>query len=134
MARLIDTSVLITVERGSQPLTSLQVDPEPLAVASITAAELLVGIHRANTPQRRLRRETYVEDILTQLVVVPFDLTAARTHARIWAELVRRGQLIGAFDLQIAATALTHGYAVVTENTREFQRVPGLTVHDSRTG
>ncbi|HLH21188.1 MAG TPA: PIN domain-containing protein [Chloroflexota bacterium] len=55
-------------------------------------------------------------------------LVAARVHARIWSDLATIGQPIGAHDLLIAATALAHGYAVLTNNLREFQRVAGLVV------
>ena len=52
----------------------------------------------------------------------------ARVHAEIWAQLAARGELIGAHDLWIAATALAHGMGVVTGNDTEFARVPGLRV------
>ena len=54
----------------------------------------------------------------------------AEVHARVWADLERRGQTIGAHDLLLAATALAGGLGVVTLNEREFSRVPGLTVHN----
>jgi tRNA(fMet)-specific endonuclease VapC len=52
----------------------------------------------------------------------------ARVHADIWAQLAAKGQLIGAHDLWIAATALAHGMGIATGNVDEFQRVPGLRV------
>jgi len=130
MAQLVDTNVFIAIERrGDTPaaLTSLGRD-EPLAIASVTASELLFGVHRANTSERRTRRETFVEAILAAFPVLPFDLLAARTHARIWAYLATTGQLIGERDLMIAAIALTHGYDVLTDNVGEFARIPGLNV------
>ena len=60
--------------------------------------------------------------------VLPFDLLVARVHARVSAQLLDAGRLIGAHDLLIAATALAHGYAVLTQNLRDFRRVPGLDV------
>lgn len=59
---------------------------------------------------------------------MPFDIKAAHSHAAIWAELSRRGQLIGAHDLIIAATALALDYGVITLNEQEFRRVPDLRV------
>jgi predicted nucleic acid-binding protein len=50
----------------------------------------------------------------------------ARVHADIWAQLTARGEVIGAHDLWIAATALAHGMGLATGNTREFKRIPGL--------
>ena len=61
-----------------------------------------------------------VKTILGLVPVIPFDLIVARTHARIWAELAAADQPIGAHDLLIAATALAHGYAVLTVNVQDF--------------
>ena len=128
MALLIDASVVISLERRGFASSDVNVvaPGESLAIATMTVAELLVGVHRAETPARRLQRETYVEGVLSLLPLVPFDLAAARTHARVWADLAARGTPIGPNDLVIAATALAHGYEVLTDNLREFARVPGL--------
>lgn len=130
MAQLIDSSVFIALERRKQPLGTLSmvVPDEPVALASITASELLAGVHRADTQERQLRRQAFVEAILEVITVVPFDLRVARIHAQIWSRLLASGHTIGAHDLLIAATAMTHGYAVLTDNTREFYRVKGLEV------
>ena len=130
MAQLIDTSIFIALERRGQPFNALALatPDEPVALASITASELLAGVHRADSMARRLRREAFVEAILGLIPVLPFDLRVARAHAQLWAQLAAAGQLIGAHDLLIAATALAHGYAVLTQNLRDFQRVPGLVV------
>lgn len=130
MAQLIDSSIFIALERRGQALSALveSVPDEPVALASITASELLIGVHRADTPTRRLRRQAFVEAILESVPVLAFDLRVARTHAEIWSQLAAAGQVIGAHDLLIAATARTHGYAVLTHNPREFGRVPDLVV------
>ena len=101
---------------------------DPLGLASMTASELLTGVHRADTPERRRRRELFVETFLLRLPVLPFDLNAARIHARVWAHLTATGQMISTNDLVIAATALAHGYDVLTDNIRHFERVTGLVV------
>src|SRR5258706_375778 len=62
---------------------------------------------------------------------LPFDLAQARVHARIWADLQTRGQMIGPHDLQIGAAALALGHEVATLNVQEFQRVTGLKVVDA---
>ncbi len=130
MAQLVDSSVFIGLERsGRAPSTFAALSPtEPMAIASVTASELLTGIYRANTVDRRTRRENFVEAVLAAIPVLPFDLHVARVHARLWAQLAAVGQLIGDYDLIIAATALTHGYDLVTDNLRHFERVSGLTV------
>lgn len=130
MAILIDSSVFITVERRGFPpdfvLTLIR--NEEGAMASVTASELLVGVHRADTSARRVRREAFVEAILVAIPVVPFDLGTARVHAQLSAQLAATGRPIGAHDLLIAATALAKGYRILTDNLRDFQRVPGLAV------
>ena len=101
---------------------------ERFAISSVTAAELLVGVDRANSPQLREQRVRIVERVLSDLPVLPYDLPVARIHARLWAQLAMAGTIIGDRDLMIAATALTHGYDVLTHNVRHFARVPGLVV------
>lgn len=132
MAVLIDSSVFIALERGHRAIETLvEIVPgdQLLALAAITASELLTGVHRADTAQRRARRQAFVETVLEAVPVVPFDLLAARTHAELWARLAAAGTPIGAHDLLIAATAVSHGYGVLTDNVRHFERVPGLEVH-----
>ena len=65
---------------------------------------------------------------ISKLPIVPFGLTEARHHARIWAQLESRGERIGAHDLLVAATALSLRYDLATLNQSEFRRVPGLTL------
>ncbi len=128
MARLTDSSVFIELERRGQPLSALEasIPGEAVALAAITASEPLSGVYRAAPSLRRSRRKSFVTTLLEAFPVLPFDLTAARLHARLLADLTATGQLIGLNDLMIAATALVHGYDVLTFNVREFERVPGL--------
>jgi len=99
---------------------------ETVAVAAITASELLHGCNRASDPGTRARRAAFVDALLDALPVLPFGLPEARRHAELWAELAREGRMIGPHNLLIAATALAQGHALVTINQREFSRVPGL--------
>ena len=130
MAVLIDSSVLITWERRGLTAADLLalVPDERSAIASITASEFLVGVYRANTPERREKRAAIVELVLVTFQVLAFDLAAARVHARLAAALFSSGGAIGDHDLIIAATALAQGYDILTDNPRDFDRVPGLTV------
>ena len=128
MALILDSSVFIAHERRgdiANVLTSTA-SGEPVAMAAITVSELLVGVHRADSTERRLKREAFVEAILEQVPIVPFDTLVARVHALLWAQLTATGQMIGAHDLLIAATAVAYDYTVLTINVRDFQRVPGL--------
>jgi len=128
MGLIVDTSVLIAAEKRRFDLGRLFADnpKELFYIASITAAELLHGVERAQPAARRKARSTYVESILDSLEVIDFDLAVARRHAALWASLEKAGRVIGAYDLLIAATALHFDYAVVTLNMSEFQRANGL--------
>lgn len=130
MGTLIDSSVLIAAERRALDLDAAMVAhaEEPVAIAAITAAELLHGVHRAVTATQRQRRESFVERLLAVLPVVPFDLVAARIHASLWATIAAKGAPVGAHDLLIAATAIAAGYRLATRDRRSFGRIPGLEV------
>lgn len=125
---VIDTSVFVAMERSELdfPRPGEQHHERTVAIAAITASELLHGVHRADTAIRRSRRERFVEDILTKLPVLPFDAAVARVHSRIWADLRARGTLIGAHDLLIAATVVHHEAVLWTANARDFGRIEGL--------
>ena len=132
MAVLIDASILIEVERGRLDLEHhVARRPEETSFLSlITASELLHGVHRATRPEVRARRSAFVEGILERFPLLAVDLATARAHARIWAEFMSRGTLIGPHDLWLAATCIAHGLTMVTANVREFTRVPGLVVEN----
>ena len=130
MATLIDSSVLIAIERQQLSLNTALIEhgEEVVAIAAITASELLHGVYRAKTSKLRARRERFVEQVLANVAIVPFDVAVAQIHARLWAELASKGITIGAHDLLIAATALAIGYTVATRDDRSFPRIPGLSV------
>ena len=136
MAVLIDASILIEVERGRlrlEPYVARYQDEECF-LSVVTASELLHGVHRAERAEVRTRRSAFVEAILERFPVLPVDLTSARAHARVWAELRQAGAMIGPHDLWLAATCLAHGLTMVTANVREFERVEGLAVEVWRDG
>lgn len=128
MATLIDSSVLIAVEREELDLDALaeRFRDESIAIAAITASELLHGVHRATKPAQRTRREAFVEHILNELPVLPFDLVVARIHARLWSQLAAKGVSVGAHDLLIGATALAFDFDVATHDKRGFSKIPEL--------
>jgi len=130
MATLIDSSVLIAAERGLLEIDEISVSlaKEDVALSAVTASELLHGLHRARTAAQRHRRQAFVEGLLAQLPVIPFDLTVARVHASLWAGLSGRGVAVGERDLMIAATAISKGYSIATRDERSFPRIPGLKV------
>lgn len=131
MARLIDTTVLIDMERKGRRLSALQdlLAGEFIAISSVSAAELLLGIERADSPERRQKREAFIATVFLEIPILSFDLRVARVHARVAAFLLDSGQPIAQHDVMIAATALAHGYSMLTHNLRHFERVPGLVVN-----
>lgn len=130
MATLIDSSVIIDAQRGRLDLADVAArSPEAtLAIAAIAASELLVGLHLLRDGGKKARAEAFVEAVLADLPIVPFDLLCARAHAALSAELRRKGATIGAHDLMIAATAVARGSSVATSDQRSFSRIPGLKV------
>ena len=131
MAQVIDSSVFVALDRQGALLDGFEtlMGGEPFAIASITASELLEGVYRTREASQRRRRLDFIEAVLGLVPTLPFDLQSVRTHARLVTDLSSRGQLIGANDLVIAATALTLGYSVLTHNLRHFEQVPGLVVN-----
>lgn len=130
MGLLIDSSSLIAAERGELDLeVALDEDLDAeVAIAAISAAELLHGVHRLKGGVKQAKAERFVERLLDRLTVIPFDLEAARVHARLGAELAAKGAPVGAHDLIIAATAVAIDFAVATRDLRSFPRITGLTL------
>jgi tRNA(fMet)-specific endonuclease VapC len=132
MGLILDTSVLVAAERREFQITAFLVAQPvaPVRLAAVTYSELLHGLERAADAQIRARRRRFIEGILSLTGIVGFNQREAELHARLWANLESRGQIIGAHDLQIAATALSLDYSLATLNLREFSRVPGLKLAD----
>ncbi|PYK92251.1 MAG: VapC toxin family PIN domain ribonuclease [Verrucomicrobia bacterium] len=128
MGVIFDTSVLIALERGAlDPDRLVQGrEQEPFGISVISAAELLHGVHRADTQKRRIKRSSYVEKVLELYAIYPFELGAARIYAELWATLQRKGVRIGAHDLMIAATAISLGWTVATLDLRDYRKIEGL--------
>ena len=128
MGRLIlDTSVLIGMERGTGRAFDAIADDDDVAIAAITAAELLVGVARA-TGRRRAARSAFVEQLLEIVPVVDYTIATARAHADLLAATAKAGVPRGAHDLIIGATAAATGHAVVTTDPRGFDGLPGVEV------
>ncbi len=128
MAVLIDTSILIAYERGTLDVTSHVggKEDETFFLSVISASELLHGVHRAQQPGVRARRLAFVESILARFPLLEIDLSVARAHAELWSNLSREGKMIGVHDSWMAATCIAYSLTLITANTREFERVPGL--------
>jgi tRNA(fMet)-specific endonuclease VapC len=130
---LLDTDVVIHYLKGDLAIVARirNASRGELAIPAIVVYELEYGTLRAKLGARR-RRE--LEAGLQYIQHVPFDSAAAMAAARIRVELEKRGVTIGPLDLLIAGTAVSRGAALVTNNTAEFSRVPGLRVLDWKSG
>jgi len=126
---MLDADVIIRGEKGTFDLATWmsQHGTEGFEVAAITVAELWHGVERASGAHRA-KREQYVRTILEELPKIPYTETTALEHARIWAALESAGQMIGDYDLIVAATAIERGSTVATFNKRHFERIEGLKV------
>jgi tRNA(fMet)-specific endonuclease VapC len=126
VARLIlDSGALIALERGTAEETDVLPSDADVAISPITASELLVGVELADG-ERRARRQTLVEGVLERVEIISFDLTIARHHAVLLAHVRASGQLRGAHDLQIAATAKATGRTILTTDRNAFEALPGI--------
>lgn len=130
MGLIFDTTEIIHLERNAGRIRELinSAGDEQFGISIITVSELLHGAERATNEAIRIKRQAFVEGVLEQFPVLPFDMPAARVHARIWALLAKRGKLIGAHDLIIAATAISLDYEIVTSNTKDFAKIDGLRI------
>jgi tRNA(fMet)-specific endonuclease VapC len=129
MGMMVDTNVFIRFERSGKPIDLSSWEPsQKVYISVVTVSELLMGVHHANTEERRQRRSAFVEAVISGVGVLDFTTAAARIHAEIYTELAKKGQMIGAHDFIIAATARCHGLSLLTDNVDEFSRVPGLRV------
>jgi predicted nucleic acid-binding protein len=134
MGVILDSSVAIAAERRGDIVEQLieqivnRIGDQEAALSAIGLTELIHGIYRARTPEVRLRRESFLNELLADLTVYPYTKETALLAGKIDGEQQSRGVVIPFGDLLIGATALSVGYQVLTGNPRDFQCVPGLSV------
>lgn len=124
---ILDTGVLIAVERGKLIIDHVIDEDDDLAIAAITVAELLVGVELADRDHRQ-RRQDLVDDLLSAIPIEPYGHATARAHARLLAHVKRAGKPRGAHDLIIAATAVATGRSVLTpDSAADWTELPEVT-------
>lgn len=129
MRYLLDTDTCIYVinHRPESVLVQfLAHEEDGIGISSITASELYFGVRKTGSA----RNLAALERFLAPLLVADYDLAAAQAYGQLRAQLERKGTPIGPFDMQIAAHALALGVTLVTNNLREFRRVPGLALEN----
>ena len=131
MTYLLDTNICVSYLRGQSTgkiaarlSAARQGD---IVLCSVVAAELLYGGHRSSRPSETINQ---VRQFCSRFRSLPFDDASAEEYGRIRAALASIGKPIGPNDLMIAAIALANGVTLVTNNTAEFGRVPGLSIED----
>jgi predicted nucleic acid-binding protein len=133
---VLDSSVLVAAERAKLATPevirgirdSAAVGDAPIVISVLTVAELAHGIYRANSPERRERRQQFLDELKAQIPIHPITEATAVIIARAGAEQAAKGIKLPLGDLIIGACALELGYAVATRNIRDFDRIPGLKV------
>ena len=125
---ILDTCICVEFLRGRLSIGYQMMRRSPASLFKIPAmavGELLLGAEKAPEKWQALERRS-VEVFLESFDVVPFDEKCARAYSRLRADLEARGCRIGEIDMEIAATALANQAVLVTNNVKEFGRVPGL--------
>jgi predicted nucleic acid-binding protein len=131
---MLDSTAAVAAERqgnnARQLLESVarETGDEGIAVSVITVLELAHGITRADTLERRERRQRFLDELLTGVPVQPVTVPIALRAGQIDGQSQAKGVRIPLSDLLIGATALELGYGVGTANIRHFQLIPGLNV------
>lgn len=126
---MLDTNIVIYVikRRPEELLNTFNAYSGQMCISSMTLAELIHGVEKSSLPERNRRN---VEDFVSRLDVLSYDDSAAAHYGDIRADLERKGAIIGINDLHIAGHARSQGLILITNNTKEFQRVEGLRIID----
>ncbi|MCB8946151.1 MAG: type II toxin-antitoxin system VapC family toxin [Ardenticatenaceae bacterium] len=130
MKYMLDTNICIYLikRKPAQVLKKFQIyDLGDICVSSITVAELQYGVEKSQHPKQN---QTALDLFLSPLIIVDFDTSAAQHYGQIRANLESLGTPIGVYDLLIAGHAQSLGITLVTNNTREFTRVPKLSIEN----
>lgn len=130
---LLDTNTVSYFLRNHSPALSsrlLGMAPESLVISVVTAGELQFGLKRLGSGQRAAALGQRLAHILESFATLPLPPEAGEHYAATRAHLEAQGTPIGGNDLWIAAHALAGDMTLITNNLREFQRVPGLRVED----
>lgn len=134
MGLILDSSVLISAERqgwnARQMLAAIArtVGETEVALSVVTLIELAHGAARADTAERKAKREQFIQELLTALPIHPVTVPIALHAGQIDGENQAKGVRLPLADLLIGLTALELGYNVATGNLRHFQRILGLSV------
>lgn len=126
MRYMLDTNICIysIKHKPEQVFLRLQEhEPADICISSVTYAELVHGVEKSQAIEKN---RLALALLLANIEILNFDANAAESYGKIRADLEKQGTPIGALDMMIAGHAKSLNYTVVTNNTKEFNRVPGL--------
>jgi len=126
---LLDTNIVIYVlkRRPVEVLAVFNANASRMAISSITLSELMYGAEKSLNVNRNLEA---IEEFVSHLDVLPYDAKASQHYGQIKATLERKGEIIGENDIHIAAHAISQGLILVSNNVKEFNRVPNLALEN----
>ena len=123
---MLDTNICIYIIKNRPKSVKekfKEFDVGELCISSITVSELMYGAYKSEYTEKNLQA---INAFLMPFDIVNYDYMASVEYGKIRANLEKRGQVIGGMDMQIAAHALSLNFTLVSNNTREFERVDGL--------
>jgi tRNA(fMet)-specific endonuclease VapC len=121
----LDTTFLIDAERVGGALDDVIDDNDDVAMATITVAELRVGVELCRG-KTRMSRQKFLDDVFANVPMIDYDLDVADAHAQLLVFVRQQGRPRGAHDLVIAATALASQRTVLTADQKAFAELPGI--------
>ncbi len=127
---LLDTNICIYFMKNMYPTLStklLSCDPSELIISSVTIFELEYGAEKSNWGDRTRQKLAL---FLAPFTILPFSIEDAICAGKLRGYLEKQGNIIGPYDLQIAAQGLSRDLTLVTHNMGEFSRVPNLMLED----
>ena len=130
MRYMLDTNICIYAikHKPEKVFQKLQeVDPEDVCVSSITYAELMHGVEKSAVIEKN---RLALSMLFANIEILNFDVDAANCYGKIRADLEKKGTPIGPLDMMIAGHTMSKGYIVVTNNVKEFSRVPNLKIEN----
>ena len=128
MRYMLDTNICIYAikHKPEKVFNELQKhDPSDVCISSVTYAELVHGVEKSAAVEKN---RLALSMLLANIEILNFDVEAANCYGKIRADLEKKGTPIGTRDMMIAGHAQSLGYTIVTNNVREFERVPDLKI------
>ncbi|MGS2806398.1 type II toxin-antitoxin system VapC family toxin [Nocardia sp. MW-W600-9] len=126
---ILDTGILIAIDRGTVALPDVIADDDNVAVAAVVIAEYLTGLAGQTNPAKLASARTFLTEFRAIVPSIPYDDTVAEHHAELLTHVRSTGSPRGAHDLILAATARATGRTVVTTDKRaDFGGLPGVDV------